>query len=112
RHPTVVGGEADAEGITGVPLPPHLTQDGWLAEEDFFFAEQNARVVLSAERYYRHMYHGQVASWNMRDRHMANTLESLLVHLNRDSATPRWWSGPTTPTWATRVPPSSADGAS
>lgn len=61
-----------------------LAQDGWLAEEDFFFAEQNARLVLSAERYYRHMYRGQVSSWNMRDRHMANTLESLLVHLNRE----------------------------
>jgi len=61
-----------------------LAQDGWLAEEDFFFAEQNARLVLSAERYYRHMYHGQVSSWNLRDRHMANTLESLLVHLNRE----------------------------
>jgi len=61
-----------------------LAQNGWLAEDEFFFAEQNARLVLSAERYYRQMYHGQVASWNLRDRHMANTLESLLVHLNRE----------------------------
>lgn len=61
-----------------------LAEDGWLAEDEYFFAEQNARLVLSAERYYRQMVRGQASSWNLRDRHMANTLESLLVHLNRE----------------------------
>lgn len=49
-------------------------QDG----EDFLDAAQNARLVASAERYYRVMYHGAAESWNLRDRHMFATLEALL----------------------------------
>jgi protein-L-isoaspartate(D-aspartate) O-methyltransferase len=45
----------------------------------FFDAAQNARVVAGAERYYRAMYYGGAASWNLRDQHMQDTLESLLV---------------------------------
>src|SRR5215217_4789969 len=48
------------------------------AEEDFLDAAQNARLVASAERYYRVMYHGSAESWNLRDRHMFGTLEALL----------------------------------
>jgi protein-L-isoaspartate(D-aspartate) O-methyltransferase len=44
----------------------------------FFDAAQNARVVADAERYYRAMYYGGAASWNLRDQHMQDTLESLL----------------------------------
>jgi protein-L-isoaspartate(D-aspartate) O-methyltransferase len=47
--------------------------------ERFFDAFQNARLVAGAERYYRAMYHGSVASWNLRDRHMFETLETLLA---------------------------------
>ncbi len=47
-------------------------------EEEFFDAAQNARLVASAERYYRVMYHGSAESWNLRDRHMFGTLEALL----------------------------------
>lgn len=43
-----------------------------------FHAFQNARVIRSAERYYRSMYEGRVDSWNLRDRHMFETLTSLL----------------------------------
>jgi protein-L-isoaspartate(D-aspartate) O-methyltransferase len=46
--------------------------------EDFFDAAQNARLVASAERYYRVMYYGAAESWNLRDRHMFATLEHLL----------------------------------
>jgi len=46
--------------------------------EDFLDAAQNARLVASAERYYRVMYHGSAESWNLRDRHMFGTLEALL----------------------------------
>ena len=60
-----------------------LSRDGWIAEDEFFFAEQNARLVRNAERYYRAMYRGRVASWNLRDRHMGETLESLAAHLDR-----------------------------
>jgi protein-L-isoaspartate(D-aspartate) O-methyltransferase len=44
----------------------------------FFDAVQNARVVANAERYYRAMYYGSAASWNLRDTHMFDTLEALL----------------------------------
>lgn len=47
--------------------------------ERFFDAAQNARLVADAERYYRTMYYGAAASWNLRDRHMFETLESLLA---------------------------------
>src|SRR5207237_9429558 len=49
---------------------------------DFFFAEQNARLVKNAEEYYRMMYRSDVSSWNLRDRHMAETLVSLDDYLS------------------------------
>jgi erythromycin esterase-like protein len=57
---------------------------GELAEkddEDFFYAEQNARLVKNAEQYYRLMYRSDVSSWNLRDRHMAETIVALENHL-------------------------------
>ncbi|QKG71339.1 erythromycin esterase family protein [Erythrobacter mangrovi] len=48
--------------------------------EAFFDAEQNARIVRAAERYYRSMYRGAVESWNLRDRHMFDTLQRLMAH--------------------------------
>lgn len=62
-------------------------RDGWLAEEEFFFAEQNARLVKNAEAYYRTMFHGR-ESWNLRDTHMAETLEALAGHLGRRDGRP------------------------
>lgn len=47
--------------------------------ERYFDAAQNARLVADAERYYRVMYYGQAASWNLRDRHMVDTLDALLA---------------------------------
>jgi protein-L-isoaspartate(D-aspartate) O-methyltransferase len=44
----------------------------------FFDATRNARLVANAERYYRTLYHGGAASWNLRDAHMFETLEALL----------------------------------
>ena len=44
----------------------------------FLEAAQNARLVKSAERYYRIMYYGGAESWNLRDSHMFDTLEHLL----------------------------------
>ena len=52
----------------------YLRQDG----EGFFDAAQNARIVRAAERYYRIMYRGGSESWNLRDRHMFDTLQALL----------------------------------
>ena len=45
---------------------------------DFLDAEQNARLVSNAERYYRIMYYGGAASWNLRDTHMYQTLGMLM----------------------------------
>jgi len=58
---------------------------GLAASDEHFQAEQNARVVKNAEEYYRTMFRGSVASWNLRDTHMADTLESLLLHLRESS---------------------------
>jgi len=60
----------------------YASRDGRVAQDEFFFAEQNARLVLNAERYYRTMFRGRVESWNLRDRHMAETLDALLDHLS------------------------------
>lgn len=46
--------------------------------ERFLDAVQNARLVANAERYYRIMYYGSRASWNLRDTHMFETLKTLL----------------------------------
>ena len=48
--------------------------------EAFFDAQQNARIVAQAERYYRAMYYGSAVAWNLRDQHMFDTLEALLSH--------------------------------
>jgi erythromycin esterase len=45
-----------------------------------FDAEQNARAVVGAERYYRAMVRGGAESWNVRDRHMVETLQNLMAH--------------------------------
>ncbi len=48
--------------------------------EDFFDAAQNARIVRAAEQYYRVMYEGSRESWNLRDRHMFDTLQAVMRH--------------------------------
>jgi erythromycin esterase-like protein len=48
--------------------------------EGRFSAEQNAAVVVDAERYYRAMVQGSAQSWNVRDVHMVDTLDRLLTH--------------------------------
>jgi erythromycin esterase-like protein len=54
------------------------------AGEEAFAAEQNARVVKNAEAYYRTMFLQEESSWNLRDRHMVETLENLMAHLDRE----------------------------
>jgi erythromycin esterase-like protein/predicted phosphoribosyltransferase len=58
-------------------------QDGRIEADGHFYAEQNARLVVNAEKYYRSMFRGGVQSWNLRDKHMAETLEELVIHLDR-----------------------------
>jgi erythromycin esterase-like protein len=61
----------------------YAQRDGQVAEDEFFYAEQNARLVKNAEEYYRSMFRDRVSSWNLRDRHMAETLDRLVAHLDR-----------------------------
>ena len=61
----------------------YARRDGRVAEDEAFYTEQNARVVKNAEEYYRSMFGGRVSSWNLRDRHMAGTLDALVEHLGR-----------------------------
>src|SRR5437870_3463152 len=65
----------------------YASRDGRVAQDEFFFAEQNARLVLNAERYYRSMFRGRVESWNLRDQQMAETLGALVTHLNTQGQT-------------------------
>jgi erythromycin esterase-like protein len=75
--------------------------------EAFFDAAQNARIVRAAEQYYRIMYEGSRESWNLRDRHMFDTLQRLLnarpnakaivwahnSHIGNAAATSMGWEG-------------------
>jgi erythromycin esterase-like protein/predicted phosphoribosyltransferase len=67
----------------------YARRDGRVAADDLFFAEQNARLVKNAEEYYRTMFGGRAESWNLRDRHMTDTLVELLQFLERTSPGPR-----------------------
>jgi erythromycin esterase-like protein/predicted phosphoribosyltransferase len=66
----------------------YARRDGLLAEDELFYAEQNARTVRAAEEYYRTMFSGRVSSWNLRDQHMADTLDALAGHLGRQRGRP------------------------
>ena len=52
-----------------------------VGHDDHFVATENARLVRDAEEYYRTMFRGGTQSWNLRDLHMAGTIESLKRHL-------------------------------
>lgn len=58
--------------------------------ERFLDAVQNARLVTNAERYYRVMYYGSRESWNLRDQHMFETLNSLLAFHGPSSKAVVW----------------------
>ncbi|HEY6227463.1 MAG TPA: erythromycin esterase family protein, partial [Verrucomicrobiae bacterium] len=57
--------------------------------DERFYAEQNARVAANAEHYYRAMYRGRPNTWNLRDTHMANTLDELFDHLEKHGQKPK-----------------------
>jgi protein-L-isoaspartate(D-aspartate) O-methyltransferase len=58
--------------------------------DQFFDAASNARLVAAAEEYYRVMYYGGPASWNLRDQHMFDTLERLLAHRGPEAKAVVW----------------------
>jgi erythromycin esterase-like protein len=76
RYPTCEADVVHALGDLLQRREAYTAHDG----ERFLDAVQNARLVANAERYYRIMYYGSRASWNLRDEHMFNTLETLLAY--------------------------------
>ncbi|MDT8387723.1 MAG: protein-L-isoaspartate(D-aspartate) O-methyltransferase [Thiogranum sp.] len=64
----------------------YTEKDGWR----FMDAVRNARLIASAERYYRVMYYGGHVSWNLRDEHMFDTLKQLLDFRGPDSRAVVW----------------------
>ena len=67
----------------------YAQHDGLVAADDLFFAEQNARVVANAEQYYRAMFGDRASTWNLRDRHMAGTLDALTAFLRSSTSAPK-----------------------
>jgi erythromycin esterase-like protein len=67
----------------------YTARSGDASDDDFFSAEQNARLVANAERYYRAMFRGRVSSWNLRDTHMTDTLDAVVARLERGGARAR-----------------------
>ncbi|MCE9508296.1 MAG: erythromycin esterase family protein [Alphaproteobacteria bacterium] len=61
----------------------YMQRNGFVAGEEFFCAEQNAKVIVDAEKYYRAMFAGRASSWNLRDKHMVETLYALADHLGK-----------------------------
>lgn len=64
----------------------YMKHDG----ERYLDAVQNARLIANAERYYRTMYYGSRASWNLRDNHMFDTLDTLLKFHGHHSKAVVW----------------------
>lgn len=92
---TRIGGSSCEEAVTRQLIELQrrrgdlLLPDGQHAADEYFYAEQNARLAQNAERYYRTMVHGRVESWNVRDSHMGETLDELLRHLERRGQPPK-----------------------
>lgn len=76
-----------------VSLLAQLPRDAAAADDDEdarFDAEQNAAVAVDAERYYRAMVRGGTQAWNLRDTHMADTVDRLLRHGGPDAKAVVW----------------------
>ena len=89
----------------------YASRDGRVAAEEFFDAEQNARVVRNAEEYYRTMFRGRADSRNLRDRHMVDTLQSWCAFSIGRGQARAWSCGRTTHISVTPVPRRWASGA-
>lgn len=66
----------------------YIKRNGFQGQDDYFYATQNARLVKNAEMYYRSHFEGRVSSWNVRDTHMAETLNYLCDHLENNFKRP------------------------
>jgi protein-L-isoaspartate(D-aspartate) O-methyltransferase len=92
-HAALTGAYPTCESEVAVVLTDLLRQRLAYADRDgerFLDAVQNARLITDAEQYYRAMYYGSRASWNLRDSHMFETLRSLLRHYGPKSKAIVW----------------------
>lgn len=92
-HAALTGSYPKCESDVVRALTELLAKRQAYAEHDgerFLDAEQNARLIANAERYYRIMYYGSRASWNLRDSHMFETLKNLLAFHGPDSKAIVW----------------------
>ncbi|WP_224363853.1 erythromycin esterase family protein [Hyalangium versicolor] len=89
-HATAYGySETCENGVVEQLLELQRRQPANARDEDArFYAEQNARLARDAEAYYRTMYAGRNESWNLRDTHMADTVDALAAHLERKLGRP------------------------
>ena len=92
-HAALTGAYPSCESEVAVVLTDLLYKRRAYAERDgekFLDAVQNARLVTNAEQYYRIMYYGSRASWNLRDSHMFETLKTLLAFYGPKSKAIVW----------------------
>ena len=85
-HASLTGAYPTCKSEVTVVLTDLLHKRRAYAERDgerFLDAVQNARLITNAEQYYRIMYYGSRASWNLRDSHMFETLKTLLAFYGR-----------------------------
>ena len=68
----------------------HINPDHTDPGEAYFDATMNARITRDAEAYYRAMISNDAESWNIRDRHMMDTLDRLLQFYGEDSRAIVW----------------------
>jgi erythromycin esterase-like protein len=65
----------------------YANRDGQVAQDEYFFAAQNALLAKNAEKYYRAMFRGRHSSWNIRDTHMADMFDELVRYLGHQNGT-------------------------
>jgi len=90
-HATSYGFEdpCEAEVIeTLLELRRRKVEHGTREADALFHAQQNARLAIDAEAYYRTMYSGRNESWNLRDTHMADTADALSEYLSQRHGKP------------------------
>ncbi|WDG78156.1 erythromycin esterase family protein [Pseudomonas chlororaphis] len=89
-HSVERGHEASCEEAVVQQLNTLLSERLAANPEALFSATQNARVIRCAEQYYRAMFRSSTASWNLRDKHMFDTLQALLAHRGANARAVVW----------------------
>jgi protein-L-isoaspartate(D-aspartate) O-methyltransferase len=92
-HAAITGAYRSCEQDVAHVLATLMHQRMGFAEQDserFMDAEQNARIVSQAETYYRIMYYGSRASWNLRDSHMFDTLRQVMAFRGESAKAVVW----------------------